>query len=72
LRVIARRPAGPLVSDNSEAVLFAAIAGITLIPDWLAGAAIRAGKLVEVVAWMGWEGGWRGLRDHATRSANTG
>ena len=55
MRVIARRPAGPLVSDNSEAVFFAAIegAGITLIPDWLAGAAIGAGKLVEIVAWMG-------------------
>ena len=48
-----RRPAGPLVSDNSEAVLFAAIeeAGITLIPDC---AAIRAGKLVEVLP--GWAG----------------
>ena len=50
------RPAGPLVADNSEVVLMAAIAGmgITFTPDWLAGPAVRAGKLVEVLA--GWGG----------------
>lgn len=48
------RPAGPLVADNSEAVLMAAIAGagITFTADWLAGPALRQGKLVEVLP--GW------------------
>lgn len=50
------RPAGPLIADNSEAVLMAVIAGagITMTPDWLAGPALRAGKLVEVLP--GWSG----------------
>ena len=50
------RPAGPLMADNSEAVLMAAIegAGITFTADWLAGPAMRAGKLVEVL--QGWGG----------------
>jgi DNA-binding transcriptional LysR family regulator len=50
------RPAGPLVADNSEVVLLAAIegAGITFTPDWLAGPEIRAGRLVEVLP--GWSG----------------
>lgn len=50
------RPAGPLVADNSEVVLMAAIegAGITFTPDWLAGPEIRAGRLVEVLP--GWSG----------------
>lgn len=50
------RPAGPLVADNSEAVLIAAIAGlgITFTADWLAGPALREGKLVEVLP--GWAG----------------
>lgn len=50
------RPAGPLVADNSEAVLIATIAGagITLAADWLAGPALREGKLVEVLP--GWTG----------------
>lgn len=50
------RPIGPLVADNSEAVLIAAIggAGITLAADWLAGPALREGKLVEVLP--GWSG----------------
>lgn len=50
------RPSGPLVADNSEAVLFAAIAGvgITLAADWLAGPALRQGALVEVLP--GWAG----------------
>ena len=50
------RPAGPLIADNSEAVLIAAIAGagITLAADWLAGPALREGKLVEVLpGWVG-------------------
>jgi DNA-binding transcriptional LysR family regulator len=50
------RPTGPLIADNSEALLLAAIegAGITFTPDWLAGPMIRAGKLVEVLP--GWGG----------------
>jgi len=50
------RPAGPFVADNSEAVLMAAIAGagITFAADWLAGSALREGKLVEVLP--GWGG----------------
>jgi DNA-binding transcriptional LysR family regulator len=50
------RPTGPLVADNSEVVLMAAIegAGITFMPDWLAGPEIRAGRLVEVLP--GWSG----------------
>lgn len=50
------RPAGSLIADNSEAVLIAAIAGagITLAADWLAGPALREGKLVEVLpGWVG-------------------
>lgn len=50
------RPSGPLISDNSEVVLMAAIegAGITYTADWLAGPALRSGKLVEVLP--GWGG----------------
>lgn len=50
------RPTGPLTADNSEVVLMAAIAGagITFTPDWLAGPALRTGKLVEVLP--GWGG----------------
>jgi DNA-binding transcriptional LysR family regulator len=50
------RPVGPLIVDNSEVVLMAAIegAGIAFTPDWLAGPEIRAGKLVEVLP--GWGG----------------
>jgi DNA-binding transcriptional LysR family regulator len=50
------RPTGPLVADNSEVVLMAAVegAGITFTPDWLAGPEIRAGRLVEVLP--GWGG----------------
>jgi DNA-binding transcriptional LysR family regulator len=50
------RPVGPLIADNSEVVLMAAIesAGIAFTPDWLAGPEIRAGKLVEVLS--GWGG----------------
>jgi DNA-binding transcriptional LysR family regulator len=50
------RPSGPLMADNSEAVLMSAIAGagITFTADWLAGPALREGKLVEVL--HGWGG----------------
>lgn len=50
------RPTGPLIADNSEVVLMAAIqgAGITYTPDWLAGPALRSGKIVEVLP--GWGG----------------
>jgi DNA-binding transcriptional LysR family regulator len=51
-------PVGPLVADNSEAVLMAAIdgLGITYAADWLAGPAIRAGKLVEILPGWGGQG----------------
>jgi len=54
------RPQGPLVADNSEIVLSAAIAGagITFTSDWLAGPALRAGKLREVLP--GWGGKGQG------------
>lgn len=54
------RPEGPLVTDNSEALLLAAIqgAGIILTADWLAAAAIREGALTEVLP--GWEGAGEG------------
>jgi DNA-binding transcriptional LysR family regulator len=50
------RPHGPLIADNSEVVLAAAVAGagITFTADWLAGPAMREGKLVEVLP--GWGG----------------
>jgi DNA-binding transcriptional LysR family regulator len=48
------RPVCPFVTDNAETALMAAIdaAGIVLTADWLAGPALRAGKLVEVLP--GW------------------
>jgi DNA-binding transcriptional LysR family regulator len=50
------RPMGPLIADNSEALLMAAIegAGITFTAGWVAGPAIHAGRLVEVLP--GWGG----------------
>lgn len=50
------RPTGPLIADNSEVLLMAAIegAGITFTADWLAGPALRAGDLIEVLP--GWGG----------------
>lgn len=50
------RPHCALVADNSEALLGAAIAGagITFSADWLAGPALRDGRLVEVLP--GWTG----------------
>ena len=50
------RPDGPLVADNSEVLLMAALegAGIALLPDWLAGPSVRAGKLVHLLP--GWGG----------------
>lgn len=54
------KPSGPLVTDNSEANLSAAIAGlgIVLTTDWLASAAVRAGRLSEVL--HGWSAGGEG------------
>jgi DNA-binding transcriptional LysR family regulator len=48
------RPVGPLVTDNAQAALVAAIdgLGVVLTADWLAGPALRSGKLVEVLP--GW------------------
>jgi DNA-binding transcriptional LysR family regulator len=66
------RPAGPLVADNSEVLLMAATrgAGIMLAPDWLAGPAMRKGKLIEVLA--GWTGkGDGGLCHPATWSPDS-
>ncbi|WP_258394910.1 LysR family transcriptional regulator [Pseudomonas fluorescens] len=54
------RPTGPLVSDNSESLLQAAIegAGIILTPDWLAGSAVLNGELVQILPqWQGSEKG---------------
>lgn len=50
------RPRGPLAADNSEVVLSVTIAGagITFTSDWLAGPALREGKLREVLP--GWGG----------------
>ncbi|WP_350356202.1 LysR substrate-binding domain-containing protein [Pseudomonas sp. G2-4] len=47
---------GPLISDSSESLLQAAVegAGIILTPDWLAGAAVRDGTLVQILTQ--WEG----------------
>lgn len=54
------KPTGPLVTDNSEANLSAAIAGlgVVLATDWLASAAVRAGQLSEVLS--GWSAGGEG------------
>lgn len=48
------RPEYRYITDNSEAALAAAIdgAGIILAPDWLTGAALDDGTLVEVLP--GW------------------
>lgn len=48
------RPTGPLIADNSEVILMAAIegVGITFAADWLVGPALRTGKLVEIL--KGW------------------
>lgn len=50
------RPESPFITDNSEAMLSAAIdgIGIALAADWLAGPVIREGKLHEILP--GWEG----------------
>ncbi|VVD95342.1 LysR family transcription regulator protein [Pandoraea eparura] len=50
------RPSGPLQTDSSEALLLAGIAGLGIIltPDWLAGPAVRAGELVQLLPdWKG-------------------
>ena len=48
------RPSGPLVTDNAEVALLAAIsgAGVLLSSDWLAGSALKSGELVEILP--GW------------------
>lgn len=54
------RPVCALVADSTEVLLEAAIAGagITFTADWLAGPALRAGALVEVLpGWSGKESG---------------
>lgn len=54
------RPPYSLTADYSEALLTAAIggAGIAFIASWLAGPALKAGQLVEVLpGWSGPEGG---------------
>lgn len=54
------RPNCTLVADHSEVLLTAAIegAGITFTADWLAGPALRAGRLIEVLpGWGGKESG---------------
>jgi DNA-binding transcriptional LysR family regulator len=54
------RPAYTLTADYSEVLLLAALdgAGITFTPDWLAGPALREGRLVEVLpGWGSEEGG---------------
>jgi DNA-binding transcriptional LysR family regulator len=45
------RPNCPLIADNSEVLLTAAIAGagIVLLPDWLSNAALRSGELVVIL-----------------------
>ncbi|MFK0382356.1 LysR family transcriptional regulator [Agrobacterium sp. NPDC090273] len=50
------RPTGPLVTDNSELVLEAALqdAGIILAPDWLIGMHLDSGTLEEILP--GWAG----------------
>lgn len=56
----ALKPSGPLITDNSEALLYAATQGLGIImsPDWLAGPDVKAGNLVEVLP--GWEGSGTG------------
>lgn len=54
------RPSCSLIADHSEVLLTAAVdgAGITFTADWLAGPALREGKLVEVLpGWGGREAG---------------
>ena len=50
------KPSGPMTADNSEALLSAAIdgLGIVMTPDWLAGPAVEAGRLVRIL--MDWHG----------------
>lgn len=50
------RPEGPLIMDNSEAILISTLggAGIALIADWLAGPVVGEGKLVQILPeWKG-------------------
>jgi DNA-binding transcriptional LysR family regulator len=52
------RPQAQIITDNSEVALDAATAGggITFTADWLAGPAMRDGKLVEVLPGGGGKG----------------
>ncbi len=53
-------PEGPLIADNSETLLLAAIhgTGITMLPDWLVGPALASGELVTILPdWRGSEEG---------------
>lgn len=54
------KPQGPLITDNSEANLCAAIAGlgVVLTSDWLAGAAVKTGQLAHILP--GWSAGGEG------------
>lgn len=54
------KPECQLFTDNSEAALVAATSGvgIAMMADWLAGPAIRNGKLIEIMP--GWEGAGEG------------
>lgn len=50
------RPEGPIQSDNSEALLQAALdgVGIALLPEWLAAAELHTGRLRRVLSeWQG-------------------
>jgi DNA-binding transcriptional LysR family regulator len=54
------RPSCVLIADHSEILLMAAMAGagITFVADWLAGPALRDGRLIEVLpGWGGKESG---------------
>lgn len=54
------KPQGPMVTDNAEANLSAALAGLGVIltSDWLAASWLKSGKLVEVLP--GWTAGGTG------------
>ncbi|WP_238405279.1 LysR family transcriptional regulator [Citrobacter youngae] len=54
------RPEGPLIADNSETLLLAAIhdTGMAMLPDWLVSPALQSGKLINVLPdWRGSEEG---------------
>lgn len=51
-RMTVVRPSGPLVANDSEALIATAVAGlgIMLCADWLVGHQISAGRLVHILA----------------------